>query len=90
VACCNGGRTLINPRQRTWDVVDLLAGHQPIGLKLVYKANKDEQSRIVRHKAWLVAKGYVQRQGVDYEEVFAPVARMEFVRLILAVAAHED
>jgi hypothetical protein len=55
----------------------------------LYKAKKDEQGRIVKHKARLVAKGYVQNQGIDYEEVFAPVARIESIRLILAVAAHE-
>jgi hypothetical protein len=56
----------------------------------VYKAKKDEQGRVVKHKAQLVAKGYAQWQGIDYEEVFAPVARMESVWLILVVAAHED
>jgi hypothetical protein len=47
----------------------------------------DEHGNIVRHKARLVAKGYVQCQGIDFDEVFAPVARMELVRIVLAVAA---
>jgi hypothetical protein len=55
----------------------------------LYKAKKDEQGRIVKHKARLIAKGYVQNQGIDYEEVFAPVARIESIRLILAVTEHE-
>jgi hypothetical protein len=51
---------------------------------------RDEHGNIVRYKAWLVAKGYVQRAGVDYDKVFAPVARLESVRLMLAVAAHHS
>jgi hypothetical protein len=74
----------------TLDIVDLPTDHHPIGLKWVYKVKKDEQGRIVKHKAWLVAKGYMQRQGVDYEEAFTLVARMESMRLILGVAALED
>jgi hypothetical protein len=50
---------------------------------------KDEHSAVVRHKARLIVKGYAQRQGIDYDEVFAPVARMEAVQLLLALAAHE-
>ena len=42
----------------------------------------------MKHKARLVAKGYVQKQGVDFEEVFAPMARLESIRLLLAIAAH--
>ncbi|WVZ83650.1 hypothetical protein U9M48_030778 [Paspalum notatum var. saurae] len=61
----------------TWEAVELPAGHRPIGLKLVYKLKKDAQGIVVRHKARLVAKGYVQRAGVDFEEVFAPVARLD-------------
>jgi hypothetical protein len=54
----------------------------------VYKVKKDERGHIVKHKARLVAKGYVQHPGVDFEEVFAPVATLESVRLIVALAAH--
>jgi hypothetical protein len=74
---------------KTWDIANLPAGHHLIGLKWVYKAKRDEGGCIVKHKARLVAKGYVQKQGVDFKEVYAPVARMESVHLILAVTAHE-
>jgi hypothetical protein len=69
--------------------VELPKGHRAIGLKWVFKIKKNEHGEVVKHKARLVAKGYVQRQGIDYEEVFAPVARMESVRVILAVATHQ-
>ena len=72
----------------TWTLADLPAGKRPIGLKWVFKLKKDETGAIVKHKARLVAKGYVQQQGIDFDEVFAPVARMESVRLLLAIAAH--
>jgi hypothetical protein len=56
----------------------------------VYKIKNDAEGNLVKHKARLVAKGYVQEQGVDFEEVFAPVARMASVRLLTAPAAQES
>ena len=70
-------------------LVDLPPGHKPIGLKWVFKVKRDEHGAVVKHKTRLVAKGYVQRPGIDFTEVFAPVARLESVRVLLAVAAHE-
>jgi hypothetical protein len=64
-------------------------GHKPIGLKWVYKFKKDVSGMVVKHKARLVAKGYVQREGIDFDEVFAPVARLDSVRLLLALVAQE-
>ncbi|WVZ79226.1 hypothetical protein U9M48_026830 [Paspalum notatum var. saurae] len=72
---------------QTWELVDPPANCRPIGLKWVYKVKRDERGEVVRHKARLVARGFVQREGIDFEEVFAPVARMESVRLVLALAA---
>ena len=74
----------------TWELVDLPNNHKAIGLKWVYKIKKDAEGKLVKHKARLVAKGYVQEQGVDFEEVFAPVARMESVRLLIALTAQES
>jgi hypothetical protein len=54
----------------------------------VYKLKRNETREIVKHKVKLVARGFVQQEGIDFDEVFAPVARMEFVRL-LALAAQE-
>jgi hypothetical protein len=74
----------------TWTLTELPPWRRAIGLKWGFKVKRDEQGAVVRHKARLVVKGYSQRQGIDYEEVFAPVARLEAVRLLLALAAHEN
>ena len=72
----------------TWELTELPAGHRAIGLKWVFKIKKDPQGNVIKHKALLVAKGYAQREGIDFEEVFAPVARMETVRVLVALTAH--
>lgn len=77
-------------KNKTWQLVDLPQGHKAIGLKWVYKLKTDQHGEVTKHKARLVAKGYVQRHGIDYEEVFAPVTRLETVRLLLALAAKND
>jgi hypothetical protein len=73
----------------TWELTSLPAGHRAIGLKWVYKVKRNEAGDVVRHKARLVAKGYVQRAGIDFDDVFAPVVRLESVRMMVALAAHE-
>jgi hypothetical protein len=83
---CNGGGIEDN---KTCDVIDLLHGHRAIGLKWIFKAKKDEHGCLVKYKACLITKGYVQKPGIDYEEAFALVARMESVKLILAMTVHE-
>jgi hypothetical protein len=74
-------------QNRTWDVSNLPAKQKAIGLKWVFKVKKDPEGKIVKHKERLVAKGYAQVQGVDFDEVFAPIARIETVRVLLALAA---
>ena len=75
-------------KNRTWTLVDLPVGHWAIGLKWVFNIKQDERGAVVKHKACLVVKGYVQREGIHFKEVFAPVARLETVRLLLAIAVH--
>lgn len=72
---------------RTWDLVDLPVGAKPIGLKWVFKLKRNSDGSINKYKARLVAKGYVQQYRVDFEEVFAPVARIETIRLLINLAA---
>ncbi|GJR93060.1 putative ribonuclease H-like domain-containing protein [Tanacetum coccineum] len=61
-------------------LIDLPKGKRAIGTKWVYKNKKDERGIIVRNKARLVAQGYTQEEGIDYDEIFAPVARIEAIR----------
>jgi hypothetical protein len=55
----------------------------------VFKLKRDEADAIFNHKAWLVARGFLHQEGVDFDDAFAPVAQMESVRLLLALAAQE-
>jgi hypothetical protein len=74
-------------KNRTWELADLPRGHSAITLKWVFKLKRDEVGAIVKHKARLVTRGFVQREGIDFDDTVAPVARMEFVRLLFALAA---
>jgi hypothetical protein len=74
---------------KTWALADLPPGRNAVGLKWVFKVKRDEHGAVSKHKARLVVKGYRQRQGIDYDEVFAPVVRLDSVRLLIALAAHE-
>jgi hypothetical protein len=55
----------------------------------VFRVKRDEHGAISKHKARLVVKGYAQRHGIDYNEVFTPVARLDSVRLLIALTMHE-
>nr|GEY17853.1 retrovirus-related Pol polyprotein from transposon TNT 1-94 [Tanacetum cinerariifolium] len=61
-----------------------------INMKWLWKNKRDEENTVIRNKSRLVAKGYAQKEGVDFEESFAPVARLEAVRLFIAYAAHKS
>ncbi|GKC82978.1 putative ribonuclease H-like domain-containing protein [Tanacetum coccineum] len=71
-------------------LVDLPYGKRAIETKWVYRNKKDERGIVIKNKARLVAQGYTQEEGIDYDEVFAPVARIEAIRLFLAYASFKD
>lgn len=74
-------------RNQTWSLTALPDEAKAIGVKWIYKTKLNELGEVDKLKARLVVKGYAQEYGVDYTEVFAPVARMDTVRMIIAVAA---
>lgn len=73
-------------RNHTWELTDLPAGRSSIGSKWVFKIKTDQAGQPAVYKARLVAQGFTQKYGVDYDEVFAPVARSETFRMLLTVA----
>ncbi|GJX26140.1 retrovirus-related pol polyprotein from transposon TNT 1-94 [Tanacetum coccineum] len=77
-------------RLKVWRLVPRPEGKTIIKTKWIFKNKKDESNLVIRNKARLVAVGYCQQEGIDYDETFAPVARIEAIRLFLAYAAHND
>ncbi|KAE8668941.1 hypothetical protein F3Y22_tig00112281pilonHSYRG00221 [Hibiscus syriacus] len=71
----------------TWELTSLSKGHKVIGIKWVYKIKQNAKGVIEKHKARLVAKGYCQKAEIDYDEVFAPVARLETIKVIISLVA---
>ena len=77
-------------RNQVWELVDRPNDHLIIGTKWVFRNKLDEHGIVIRNKARLVAKGYNQEEGIDYEETYAPVARLEAIRMLLAFASLMD
>nr|GEW04279.1 Gag-Pol polyprotein [Tanacetum cinerariifolium] len=73
-----------------WELVDRPLCKNVINIKWLWKNKRDEENIVIRNKSHLVAKGYDQKEGVDFKESFAPVARLEAVRLFIVYAAHKS
>jgi hypothetical protein len=74
----------------TWELVERSEGVKPIPMKWVYKVKRDAQGNIERYKSRLVAKGFLQKQGVDFEKVYAPVNKHTTLKALLAIVAQQD
>nr|GFA06586.1 retrovirus-related Pol polyprotein from transposon TNT 1-94 [Tanacetum cinerariifolium] len=79
-----------SPQSNVWELVPRPDLVMMITLKWIYKVKLDELGGILKNKARLVAHGYRQEEGIDFEESFAPVARLESIRIFLAYAAHKN
>ncbi|GKA80439.1 putative ribonuclease H-like domain-containing protein, partial [Tanacetum coccineum] len=72
---------------KVWVLVDLPKSKRAIGTKWVFRNKKDERGIVIQNKARMVTQGHSQEEGIDYDEIFAPVARIEAIRLFLAYAS---
>ena len=75
-------------RNDVWDLVDRPKDHPVIGTRWVFRNKLDENGEVIRNKARLVAQGYNQEEGIDFDETYAPVARLESIRMMLAFASY--
>nr|GFD58857.1 uncharacterized mitochondrial protein AtMg00820-like [Tanacetum cinerariifolium] len=73
-----------------WVLVPAPDNISPLTLKWLFKNKHDEEQTVIRNKSRLVMRGYRQEEGIDFEESFAPVARMEAIRIFLAYVAHKS
>ncbi|KAL3524966.1 hypothetical protein ACH5RR_013338 [Cinchona calisaya] len=77
-------------KNNVWTLVERPSSHPVIGTKWVFRNKLNDKGEIIRNKARLVAKGYAQEEGIDFDETFAPVARLESIRMFLAFACFNN
>jgi Reverse transcriptase (RNA-dependent DNA polymerase) len=76
-------------KNKTWVIVQLPKEKKSVGCKWVYKIKYNSNETVERYKTRLVIKGYTQTYGIDYQEIFAPVAKMNAVRILLSIAVNQ-
>jgi hypothetical protein len=77
-------------KNEAWDLVEFPAGRKPIGRKWVFKKKLNVEGKVEKYKARLVAKGYSQIEGIDFGEIFSPVAKLTSIRFMLYVVVAFD
>ena len=73
-----------------WDLVELSKGAKLIGCKWICKTKRDSKGNVERYKARLIAKGFTQKEGINFKETFSPVSMKDFFRIIMRLVAHFD
>lgn len=76
-------------RNKTWELIDLLEGKKLVGCKWVFTVKYQSDGSVERYKARLVAKGYTQSYNIDYQETFAPVTKMNSVRVLISLVTNQ-
>ena len=74
-------------KNNTWELIPRPHDNNIIGTKSIFKNKLNENGEVIRNKGRLVCKGYAQQEGIDFEETFAPVARLEAIRMFLALSS---
>lgn len=77
-------------KNHTWELVDFSHGKKVVYYKWVFTVKNKVNGLVERYMAWLVTKGYTQTFGIDYQETFAPVAKMNFIRVLISLAANHN
>ena len=77
-------------KNNTWELVDLPIKKKAIGVMWVFKLKLNPNGTVAKYKARLVARGFLQKPGIDYSKVYAPVARIETVRLVVTMVSNHN
>jgi hypothetical protein len=77
-------------KNEAWDLVEFPTGRKPIGSKWVFKKKLDAEGKVEKYKARLVANGYSQVEGIDFGEIFSPVAKLTSIRFMLSIVVAFD
>jgi hypothetical protein len=77
-------------KNKAWDLVELLTGRNPNGIKWVFKNNLNAKGKVEKYKSRLVAKGYSQVEGIDFGEIFSPISKLNSIRYMLFVSTVFD